>query len=1114
MGTNPWHEHCILRDDVRQGTLELTEFAADLYAVRTGDAPNVYRVPNLFFDRTYATANLKKLVRDVLLRLAGRGGTPVINVQVAYGGGKTHALIALLHLVEHSTELQTHPTVQEFMGFSGLNTLPKARVALLPFDKFDVKDGLSVTSPDGTPKRVKTPWGALAYQLAGDEGLAKVAEHEAGYITPAQPLLAELLKMPQTDGLSTLILLDEALMYMRGAVNEDPNRLGIFRDFFQGLTQAVASVEQTAIVASLISANIIAHDPIATQVLDTIGNIFQRVRESVAPISREDISELFRRRLFERVPEEKICSAVANHLVEGRQKLPIRDADRDQEAYEELVKSYPFHPDLIDVFYQKWTQLSQFQRTRGVLRTFAIALREADGIDPLELIGPTTLLGHGTELSEAIQELVETCDEGNQWTPILTGELERARTIQKTLPLLKYREVEAAVLSTFLHSQPIGHKAELADLYLLLAHADIDPVSIEKGLSEWREASWFLKENESSWALGTTPNLTNMHVRAMARINEDQITEDLVKRIRGASLGRNADNVDAHTLPQSPADMSDNPELRFVIAGPEYASVPGEDVSPELKAFFERTYRNNVIVLAPENSLLAGLRQRIRRILGWQNIESGDDMSLLNGPQEALLLQRKQADETDISASVISAYSVLIAVDETGDIKASALPPGTGLPFERVKTALMAEDRLLTTSLDPDLLTPESYFDIWGDDETAKPVQGLYSMFASLPRLPRLLNRQVFVDTLRRGVTEGQIVLRIIRPDDSQQTYWREAPATDEDFKKKELEIVPIEHAELHNISAELLIPGKLPELWHSDNATTTVGAIQGFFDGDEVPKLASDHVLSEAIQAAIQSGLLMARHKDKAYLREPIPDADITDDLELLAPLESIRGSEISHNTLPDAWENETSSVGKIMHALSVRKGSPIPWALVVDAVNDARDRRLFEFTDGSPSWPCAAEEADRVGLKISQVPVKIAPEDLIGTHAKSAWESGNPTLGLIKETLESNMGTTIPERVFLEAAKGAIGSGLMVLDGALTDDFYHVQVRQAAWIGHTESHLTEIEIQDLAEAVADLADVAPELDFKFRISISAEGEPPSNEVLEKINEVLQKVTDKLKFS
>ena len=72
---------------------------------------------------------------------------------------------------------------------------------------------------------------------------------------------------------------------------------------------------------------------------------------------------------------------------------------------------------------------------------------------------------------------------------------------------------------------------------------------------------------------------------------------------------------------------------------------------------------------------------------------------------------------------------------------------------------------------------------------------------------------------------------------------------------------------------------------------------------------------------------------------------------------------------------------------------------------------------------------------------------------------------------------------------------------------------MRQAAWIGHAESDLTETEIQDLAEAVADLANIAPELDFKFRISITAEGEPPSNEVRKKINEALREVTNKLKF-
>ncbi len=1113
MGNNAWHQHCVLRDDVRQGTLELAEFAADLYAVRTGDAPNVYRVPTLFFDRTYPTHKLRTLARDVLQRLAGQGGNPVITLQVAYGGGKTHALIALLHLAERGAEFQTHDTVREFVAFTGLGTLPQARVAILPFDKFDVKNGLSVISPDGSQRQLKTPWGALAYQLAGDDGLAIVAAHEADYINPAEQTLVDLLKIPQREELSTLILLDEALMYTRAAVNDDPKKFGILQDFFQALTQAVEKVSTAAIVASLITHDIVGEDPTGVRVLNMLEEEFHRLDENVEPVSREDISELLRRRLFEQVAPEETRRAVVDTLLVARQKLPLRDADKHQEAFDALFLSYPFHPDLIEVFYQKWTQLGNFQATRGMFRTFALILRDTTGKDPAAFVGPSTLLTTGPELSEAVQELIRACDEGNQWTPILMGELERARNVQKNLPLLKAREVESVVLSTFLHSQPAGQKAELADLYLLLAHANIDAMSIQQGLSDWRAVSWFLKENDSSWALGTTPNLTNMHVRAMDRLAPEDIDEDLVRRVKDATLGRNADAVAVHTLPQSTADISDNPELHYIIAGPEHAAVPGEEISPELKTFFERTYRNNIIILAPESSLLIGLRQRIRKILGWQNIESGDDMNLLNGTQKALLLQRKQEDETGISESVISAYNVLITADEDGDIKASLLPPGPNSPFERVKKALIDEDRLLATSLDPELLTPDSYFDIWGGDETTKPVQGLYGMFASLPRLPRLLNRQVFVDTLRRGVTEGQIVLRIVRPDGSQNTYWREAPTNDEDFREKALEIVPIEHAELHDLSAELLVPGKLPELWQGDGVPTTVGAIREFFDADEAPKLASDNVLSEAIQSAVQNGLLMARHKDKAYLKEAIPDAEITDELELLVPLEPISGSEISDKTLPDAWENETSSVGKITHALSVLKGTPIPWPLIVDAINDAQDKRLFEFIEGNPPWPCAADEADKVGVKVSQAAVKIAPKDLIGNDAKAAWASGNPTLGLIKKTLEGNIGVLIPDHVFLEAAKGAIESGFIVLDGSLTDDFYHVPVRQAAWVRHVESPLTEAEIQDLAEAVADLAEIAPELDFQFRITITAEGEPPSNEVLEKINDALREVTDKLKF-
>ena len=205
-------------------------------------------------------------------------------------------------------------------------------------------------------------------------------------------------------------------------------------------------------------------------------------------------------------------------------------------------------------------------------------------------------------------------------------------------------------------------------------------------------------------------------------------------------------------------------------------------------------------------------------------------------------------------------------------------------------------------------------------------------MFASVPRLPRLLGRKVFVETLHRAVQEGRIVLRDVRPDGSQNTYWRKPPSLEE-FANKGLEIVPIEHAELHKLDPELLHPGRLPELWQSDSGPITTGEIRGFFDGVDAPKLASDSVLFEAIQATVQAGSLMAYRQDRAYCNEAIPDAVLNGDLELLIPLAPISGSELTQNALPEAWEGETSSVGKIMAALAKHKGTPIPWGLVVDA-------------------------------------------------------------------------------------------------------------------------------------------------------------------------------------
>ncbi|MBV7336884.1 DUF499 domain-containing protein [Chloroflexi bacterium TSY] len=215
MNIQPWHNLCTLRNDVRTGDLKLAEFAADLYDALQGTAPDIYCDPALFFERTYATMKMKLMARDVLQRLAGEGGSPVLRLQVAYGGGKTHTLITMMHLARQGADFAAQSTVKEFQTFAGISQLPHARVAVLPGDKIDVHEGLEVTAPNGHARRVNALWGALAYQLAGDSGYARVREHDEQFTVPAEPLLSDLMSEPQKDGLSTLVLVDEAVWYYR-----------------------------------------------------------------------------------------------------------------------------------------------------------------------------------------------------------------------------------------------------------------------------------------------------------------------------------------------------------------------------------------------------------------------------------------------------------------------------------------------------------------------------------------------------------------------------------------------------------------------------------------------------------------------------------------------------------------------------------------------------------------------------------------------------------------------------------------------------------------------------------------------------------------------------------
>ena len=409
----PWHKVVKLRDDLRSGELALSIFAADLYDVAMGRGRSVYKDPVEFFTLTYPTFNLREMVKDVLLRLSSKNDKAVRQLELTYGGGKTHALITLYHLVNNPEKLPDLPSVQEFRQHAGGITPPRARVAVLSFDKLDVEKGMEVRSPDGKERWLRHPWSVLAYQIAGDKGLRLLhaeSQDSEREIPPAENLLRELLGLPRKEGLATLVLIDEVLMYAREKIALDPSWRHRLQDFFQCLTQSATKVDRACVVASLLATDPRKSDELGKELIQELYAIFRREKEEgIQPVEKQYVAEVLRRRFFTSgsiASREKFRSHVVSALdgIQALDELTKKNRKAEEERY---LASYPFHPELTETFYTKWTQLEGFQRTRGVLRTFAMALRDAEKWDSSPLVGPNVLLNASGKsgLSEAAREL-------------------------------------------------------------------------------------------------------------------------------------------------------------------------------------------------------------------------------------------------------------------------------------------------------------------------------------------------------------------------------------------------------------------------------------------------------------------------------------------------------------------------------------------------------------------------------------------------------------------------------------------------------------------------------------------------------------------------------------
>jgi hypothetical protein len=993
--TKPWHQVVQLRDDITNQELSQKQFAADLYDVVMNRNPGVYHDAKEFFALTYPTVKLRDLARDVTHRLSGKSEKAVRQLHMTFGGGKTHSLITLVHLVRDPATLPDIPAVQQFKAHCALEAgLPKARVASVVFDRLDAEKGMEVTAHDGSVATIKMPWSAIAWQLAGPAGMKLLKDDGTERATPpATGVMEDLLKLARKDGSGVLILFDEVLWFVRVMADTDPAWIGRMREFMHSLTQAVAKVPQCCLVASLLASDPGKMDELGKQISKELYDEFKRVAdEGIQPVESHDVPEILRRRLLklESYTDRSQWPSQVFGALGGVQSIDEYTAKNRAAEEKRYTDAYPFHPSLIETLYQKWTQLEGFQQTRGILKTLASALRDAVKWDQQPLIGAQIFLVQPKSdgLSVAARELANVAQleqyEGRRqnWPAILEAELVHARKAQDGLLGVQQREIEQAVMSTFLHSQPIGQRATTRDLKVLIGGGSPDRIELDKGLSRWSDASWYLDDTFTGeregglpkvWRLGSKPNLKQMHHDARQNVSATLVDEVLEKEIRGASKlteGARGAGAKVHVLPTRPADIEDDGEFHYAVLGPKAAS--NGKPNAEAKRFVDETTgpekpraqnRNAVVLAVPSKEGIDVAREKVRDLLGWEKVrEMLKERSDIDTAATTRLEGNVRAARGDMVSQIVMAYCIAVTVNEGNDVAAYRINVDNDPLFPK----MVADKRLRieSTAVNAEALLPGGPFDLWSAGDKARFVKDLVGAFAATAKLPKMLNRAAILETLLQGCEVGEFVLRVTRADKSTRTFWKCRP--DENaVQDSSLEVVLSDAASLSELDAQLLGPNKLPGLW--DKEPVTLAYLAAYFSGKHFVEVdkggytenllipeATPQAITDAVAAAVRSGRVWLVNGTVSVLAEDVPAGFVNDTAQLFAPPLPLASVDVLPVQLPTAWQGDATNAHLIHAALSSKAGKVLPWTRVVSALDEAFRLGLIGRTLDSGGWPC----------------------------------------------------------------------------------------------------------------------------------------------------------------
>lgn len=773
MTLKPWRELITPHKDVLDGTFKQSEFAADLTQVQNGSAPDEYKNAEKFFRRTYITEGMRHLLDSVARRISGKGGDPVVQLQTSFGGGKTHALLAVYHLAKREVSPEKMSGVPPILDSAGITNLPQARIAVI--------DGNNL-SPSKARSRggisINTLWGEIAWQLLGEPGFRIVAESDRDGTSPGKESLVELISKASP----CVVLLDELVAFFRQMETGKSYVAGTFESnmsFIQALTEAMKAVPNSLLLASLPESEIEIVGPMGKLALDSLEKYFARVESVWKPVATQEAFEIVKRRLFEgigsRAEIEQVCKSYFNFYIENNNKFP---AETQTNGYfERLLQSYPIHPEIFDRLYADWSTLEKFQRTRGVLQYLAIVIHRLWNSDDREsLILPGSL-----PLDDVNVRTKSTHYLPQGWEAVIETEIDGSHSLASEIDgkeprLGSLRAARRVARTIFLGSAPSsnsqGARGLALDRILLGSAVPGQVVAVyEDALKRLRDRLQYLFSDNNRYWFDTRANLRKEMESRKLRYDglEDLIPP--IKEFLNADLRGNSCFAGVHVFTDS-ADIPDEIGVgpRLIIMRPENsnafsrgnAQVTFESAQRmlEFRGDQPRQRRNRIIFLAPDYDSLGRLKENAKSYLAWHSIVSDIEDEKLNLDMHNVK-QAKQACEQSqkiLKQSIRDCYKwILNPFEEPMSGKfnlkweSAQVGPGTANLLASIENKIKEEEWIITDWSPIHLanILKQWYFKDGQSDVLTKKV---LNDFASYLYLPRIVSEGVLRNTISDGI--------------------------------------------------------------------------------------------------------------------------------------------------------------------------------------------------------------------------------------------------------------------------------------------------------------------------------------------------------------------------